>query len=534
MIPRSTIGTELHRIITKYVGEIDCPACNQTIFALNCHTPAMVRKKRTELVEKIYSRGRQLLPPAMRLALQLGGVPARQVINVWIDRAIRASQAGVPVIAPTIRRVETRRTWAVGVTTAPRKEPTLQKCVDSLHAAGWHPTVFAEPGSLATNAPTIQNETQKGCWHNWLHAARWLLEHTDADVLLTVQDDAVFHPDSLEFADSVLWPREDTAFVSLYTPKHYQLKAGDPERWGPGVRRVSTNSLWGSLSLAWDRETLTKVVDHHIAKNWLGVGPAKQCAKAAFFQLRKQSPSMINNADTAIGKIVNNIGRSMWFVDPSPVVHIAKHSAIAHGDNRGRRNCYRCADPDKPLAEQIPFSGYTVETTPGAYTRDKYVETGEARYDAGRRRMHRLGHRLSWGITLDLWRAIRDEVRSDDDTLEFGCGTSTTAFEGAATHTAIEQDLKQSRLFQCAVHAPMNADKWYDWEPSNKYRVILIDGPFRGDRKAGIGCIIEAAADDAVIFIDDIIRVEESELFDELAERMDKTATRHGTWGVLR
>ncbi len=534
MIPRSTIGTELHRIITQYVGEIECPACNQTIFALNCHTPAMVEQKREELVETIYSRGRQLLNPAMRVAMQLGAVPARRVINLWIDRAIKASQAGVPVIAPTIRRVDTRRTWAVGVTTAPRKEPTLQKCVDSLHAAGWHPTVFAEPGSPATNAPTIQNKIKKGCWHNWLHAARWLLDNTDADVLLTVQDDAVFHQDSLEFTDRVLWPREDVAFVSLYTPKHYQIHHSEPDRWGPGVRRVSTNSLWGSLALAWDRETLTKVVDHHIAKKWLGVGPAKQCAKAAFFQLRKQDPSMINNADTAIGKIVNNIGRSMWFIDPSPVHHVAKFSAINHGDNRGRRNCIRCADPREPLKDQVPFAGHQVELEAGPYTRNKFVITGEDRYDAGRRRMHRLGHRLSWGITLDLWRAIRDEVRSDDDTLEFGCGTSTTAFEGAATHTAIEQDLKQSRLFQCAVHAPMNADKWYDWEPAKKYRVILIDGPFRGDRKAGIGCVRAAAADNAVIYIDDIMRVAESELFEELAAMMGKTATRHGTWGVLR
>ena len=45
---------------------------------------------------------------------------------------------------------------------------------------------------------------------------------------------------------------------------------------------------------------------------------------------------------------------------------------------------------------------------------------------------------------------------------------------------------------------------------------------------------MEAAADDAVIFVDDIMRVDESELFDALAARMGKTGMRHGTWGVLR
>jgi hypothetical protein len=57
--------------------------------------------------------------------------------------------------------------------------------------------------------------------------------------------------------------------------------------------------------------------------------------------------------DTAIGKAVNRLGLSMYFVDPSPVHHVAKHSTISHGDNSGRRNCYRCADFEKPLWDQV-------------------------------------------------------------------------------------------------------------------------------------------------------------------------------------
>lgn len=532
MKERSTIGTELERIIESYVGHIDCPACQRTVISLNGHTAETIALKRSELIDTIYARGRQLLSPAMRVALQLGQQPAKRVIDIWLDRAIEAGTK--QAIGPNIRSVKTRRTWAVGVTTCPRKDPTLAACVDSLHAAGWDPIVFAEPGSEKTDARVIQNETKLGCWHNWLNSAKFLLEHTDADVLMTVQDDAVFHPDSLEFVDSVLWPREDAAFVSLYTPKHYQVQHGNPDHWKPGVRRVTTTSLWGTLAVAWDRDTLEKVVDHHIAKTWLGVGPKKRCQKAAHFEIRRLDPSRINNSDTAAGKICNLLGRSMWFVDPSPVVHIAKHSAIAHGGNKGRRNCYRCSDHAKPLADQVPFAGHTVETAPGPYTRNKYIATGDTRYDAGRRRLAKLGFPLSFGIPLDLWQAIRDEVRPADHTLEFGCGTSTTAFEAAADHTAVEQDAKQAALFRCAVHAPLNAAQWYDWQPVKKHRVILIDGPFQGDRKAGIDCIKEAASTDAVIFVDDIMRVEESELFDELAAVMGKTATRHGTWGVLR
>lgn len=528
----STIGTELEKIIHRYVGEIDCPACRRTVKSLNAHTAATIALKREELVDTIYRRGRQILNPAMRVALQLGHIPAKRVIDIWLDRAIAAGTMQETV--PQIRKVETRRSWAVGVTTAPRKDPTLTACVDSLHAAGWDPIVFAEPGSLETNATVIQNKTKRGCWHNWLHSAKWLLKNTDADVLLTVQDDAVFHPDSLEFADSVLWPREDAAFLSLYCPKHYQVKNGDAGHWKPGVRRVTTTSLWGTLAVAWDRQTLQQVVNHHIAKTWLGVGPVKKCERAAHFETRRRDPSRINNSDTAAGKICNLLGRSMWFCDPSPVRHIAKHSVISHGGNKGRRNCYRCADHKRPLADQVPVSGHTVEIKAGRDQRSNNETTSEPRYNAGRNRLGRLGFSLSFGIPLDLWQSIRNTVRAADHTLEFGCGTSTTAFEAASSHTAIEQDAAQANLFRCAVHAPLDANGWYDWEPTTQHRVILVDGPFQGDRKAGIECIKKAATSDAIIFVDDIMRVEESALFDGLATALSKTATRYGTWGVIR
>jgi len=49
------------------------------------------------------------------------------------------------------------------------------------------------------------------------------------------------------------------------------------------------------------------------------------------------------------------MGKSMWFMDPSPVQHIAEHSAMGHGGNKGRRNCGRCAKFSTPLKDQVPF-----------------------------------------------------------------------------------------------------------------------------------------------------------------------------------
>jgi len=244
--------------------------------------------------------------------------------------------------------------WTVVVTTAPRQENTLTACVSSLRAAGWEPVIFAEPGShRVDDAETITHKKRQGLWHNWLQSARWCLRHTNADFVLTVQDDVTFHPDSKAFTESILWPSARCGFVSLYTPKHYQLKSGEPDAWQPGVRRVRTSSLWGACALVWPRAVLQQVVKHPIAASWLGVLPDNS-ERLAIKEKRQADPSLVNNSDTAIGRIVKALGRQFWYVDPSPAQHIARVSTVNHGDNSGRRNCYRCADDSLPLVHQVP------------------------------------------------------------------------------------------------------------------------------------------------------------------------------------
>jgi hypothetical protein len=172
---------------------------------------------------------------------------------------------------------------------------------------------------------------------------------------MTVQDDSLFHPDSKIFSESILWPDQHCGFVSLYTPSHYTLKPKSKTEDKPvGVNRVWTKSLWGACALIWPREVLEKVVDHQVAQTWLGAKP--RSGKKTVIQKRKDNPNMIANSDTAIGTIMNKMKRTMYFVDPSPVEHIAVHSTISHGDNKGRRNCKRCAEWPTSLAEQVPVN----------------------------------------------------------------------------------------------------------------------------------------------------------------------------------
>jgi len=258
--------------------------------------------------------------------------------------------------------------WAVAVTTAPRRDCTLGECLQSLRQCGWSPVVFAEPGSTRTDEVTIQNPRRLGTWHNWVQSLRWCLENTDADAILTVQDDALFHPDSKTFAESSMWPRGDCAFLSLYTPRHYSIYKkkfkSDPDLYRrPGVNRIHTKSLWGSLALVWPRHVAEQVIEHPLIQSWQGAAPNRkksesreswQARRKAFADKRTADPSLIANSDTAIGKICNRLGKSMWFVDPSPVQHIAQFSSIrGHGGNSGNRNAIRIADHSLPLAFQV-------------------------------------------------------------------------------------------------------------------------------------------------------------------------------------
>jgi len=239
---------------------------------------------------------------------------------------------------------ESNKECTIAVTTSPRKDCTLAYCLASIEACGWNPIVFAEPGSTETDYQTIQNETRLGVWHNWLHAARWSLENTSTEYIMTVQDDVVFHPESKKFLDFIQWPK-NAAFVSLYTPRHYSRKRP------VGVNAVGTKSLWGACALTWNRRVLEVVIDTPIAKNWLGA--PTRTKNPMVFEMRKQNPQTIANSDTAIGKIVRKLDLKMYFIDPSPCHHIAQYSTIAHGGNQGNRNCGRCANFETSLFSQV-------------------------------------------------------------------------------------------------------------------------------------------------------------------------------------
>ena len=99
-------------------------------------------------------------------------------------------------------------------------------------------------------------------------------------------------------------------------------------------------------------------------------------------------------------------------------------------------------------------------------------------------------------------------------TLELGSGVSTTAFENAREHLAIEVDRNQSGQFCCAQSVPP-ANGRCDWQRTRRYGVILVDVPFQGNQLAGIDMITAVASSDAVIFVDDTNRKADRQIADE-------------------
>lgn len=289
---------------------------------------------------------------------------ARQYVDEAIRDAANAHASNLPDNGP----------WYVAVTTAPRQNCDLDKTVESLITAGWTPHIFAEPGShthlTGIDLPTTHNPTRLGVWHNWLQAVRAALD-TDAEYIMTVQDDALFHPDSRTFTESAMWPSHTTGFISLYTAKHYSYRGKNYGKKGSkyldknlrplGINRVQTKSLWGAMALVFPRRVLEEMLEQPQVQNWLGARIKSRGKNSEVMARRKANPHLIQNSDTAIGKAILRMGRDLYFMDPSPVQHISPFSSIGHGGNGGKRNCHRCADHNVPLANQIPLNYDPVE-----------------------------------------------------------------------------------------------------------------------------------------------------------------------------
>ncbi|NND99486.1 MAG: hypothetical protein HKN47_19400 [Pirellulaceae bacterium] len=162
---------------------------------------------------------------------------------------------------PPSRAGEKVRDWAVGVTTSPRRMPTLQQTVTSIRHAGWDTPVLFVDGdvnlssdhqSSTTRLEISRRDTPIGAFPNYV-LSLWELymRNPMADAYLMIQDDALLlgTPAMREYLEQILWPVEGPCIASLYCSTQYtQANAG----W----HRFQENWVWGAVAFVFSREAV--------------------------------------------------------------------------------------------------------------------------------------------------------------------------------------------------------------------------------------------------------------------------------------
>lgn len=226
-------------------------------------------------------------------------------------------------ILPIIGKGPRIQKWAVGMVTAPRKDPTFGESMRSMIEAGWDaPRIFAEPESPIPDdlkhLPITQRDTVASAWGNWYMGLHELLtREPNADAYMIAQDDVVFAPGDgqenlRQFLDRALWPDEKTGVVSIYCSSAYH-------RADHGWHQLERKWVWGACALIFPRESLRHFLAT-TAADWTAQGRTRK-------------------VDIAVGVWQKDHNRSAWFCSPSLTQHVGHTSTIWSEKNHavGRR-----------------------------------------------------------------------------------------------------------------------------------------------------------------------------------------------------
>jgi hypothetical protein len=209
------------------------------------------------------------------------------------------------------------RSWCVGVTTAPRREPTLETTLGSLHAAGWSDVrLFAEPHSEVPSGTEDLFITRRaellGAFSNWyLGLAELVMRSPDADAYFLCQDDIVLCQNLRGYLEERLWPARAVGVVSVYcaawqdhfgTVGFHQLDAG----W----------HSCGALAYVFSNAGAKALLTHPL-----------------FLQHRTHGPESGGaSIDSVVGQWCRMSGLPYYVHSPSLVQHVGRTSALWRRD----------------------------------------------------------------------------------------------------------------------------------------------------------------------------------------------------------
>ena len=261
-------------------------------------------------LKQLHEWAEQSLPIVLPEEDETGPSIPRQIVP---DSSVTIADIAAALPPPLTTHGPPVSTWAVGVTTAPRRQPTLDKCLESLIAAGWNrPRLFID-GEVAIpeeygRLPSTHRHPSIGAWPNYYLTLSELLEiEPSADAYLIVQDDVLFpaYTNTRAYVDSVLWPGTGPGLVSLYCCADYTA----PELgWSPW------DDTWeyGALAFVFTRELATSFLADEQVRNYENRSAGERKA----------------GIDTVIGDWARRLGIPVFRPTPSLVQHIGHVSAI--------------------------------------------------------------------------------------------------------------------------------------------------------------------------------------------------------------
>ncbi len=231
--------------------------------------------------------------------------------------------------------------WAVGVTTAPRKIPTVNQCLKSMFQAGWkRPRLFIEPdapsASLPSDFATTRRTNTMGAFPNWyLGLSELFLREPHADAYLISQDDGFFAKGVKEYLESTLWPSANIGVISLYCPSHEHVEGVI------GYREIDRGwGAWGAVAYVFSNPGIRSLLSDSVVLNHRHHGPA----------------AGMRNIDAVVGSWCQRCQLPYFVHIPTLVQHIGRTSTVKE---QGRLKGSRIAvnfDPEFPSKQSPPLA----------------------------------------------------------------------------------------------------------------------------------------------------------------------------------
>ncbi|QDT12579.1 hypothetical protein [Planctomycetes bacterium K23_9] len=366
-----------HRIDPRQDGDRELADCRllQEIAGVDSHPALVVERDACLACCDSFSPSAEDLNPIVASLLfelseqivDLGGVDGCDLqkasrLNAWAERSLPAVApdeddsediqqrtydhlAGVsvdqllqqlPMPAESSKHKNGKLTWSVGITTAPRRLPTLQKSAESVIQAGWDdPVLFIDgevdlPASLQ-HLECCRRSPATGAFPNYiLSLGELYMRNPHADAYLMIQDDALLLPSSAmrDYLDRVLWFDEGPSIASLYCSSEYnQSETGwhlFPENW-----------VWGAVAFVFSRDAVLSLLQ----------------SPMIWEHRAKPGDEGLSRIDVAIGQFAQAKQIPVYFPSPSLVQHIGIISTIwkvARAVNARRANQFIGDQLDSP------------------------------------------------------------------------------------------------------------------------------------------------------------------------------------------